>query len=65
MPAGTNERECHCLGVGQPDENRADESRSLGHCDAIDPAIAHAGGIAERLAHHKSDVPQVLAPGQF
>jgi hypothetical protein len=58
------ERVSHRLGVGQPDEQRADEARPLRHGHAVNLLPADARAL-ERLRDHQADLVEVLARGDL
>ena len=57
-------RPSHRLGVGHADQERSDQAGALGDRDPVDLPKG-APPLAQGLAHHVTDVAQVLPAGQF
>jgi hypothetical protein len=58
------EPERKCLGVGDPDEQRARQTRTFGDGDGIE-IVKGELRLGQRGAYHRYDIAEVLTGGQF
>jgi len=58
------ERERQRFGIGDPDQQSARESRTLGYGDGIDRFVGTLR-FRQSLAHHRNNRPQMLARSQL
>ena len=57
-------RKAECFGVGNPDKQRSDQTRTLSYGDCIQ-AFEQAAGVFQRFPNYRHDRTKVFSRGQF